>query len=356
MKRLCALLLLAAIIFGLGGCGSPFEMEYYSEQDYEPASETVEADDAVGSISSYAALRRAISRLVAEHTDSAELTFQNYDGSISQDISTACWEVKSSTGLGAFAVDYISYDLSRIVSYYQAEIFITYKRSAYQVEALEQVDNLSALASRLETAIRNGETYLVLGITAASVTTDAVTDAVETAYYADPLACPVLPGVEAALFPETGVEHVIEVTLDYGLDSEGLLTRRAELAAALEDILTETADVLAESDVLPETTDAAEADEGGEADEADEPDESDETGEADETTEAGVTAPSGEPYDESPPLPRPPGYCVTASRPAACVTRRRGRRRGTPSSGAPPRARGSRWRMRRAAAPWISRA
>lgn len=235
MKRILSLLLAAAVLLPLGGCASIFDREVYTEEPYEAVSDTLDAEeDLAEAISNYTALRRAISRLVAEHTESAELQFQNYDGSISQDISTACWEVKSSTPLGAFAVDYISYDLSRIVSYYQAEIHITYKKSAYQVESLEQVETLSAMRTRLSDALRNGETYLVLEIAAASLTADTVSESVARAYYADPLLCPVLPAVTTGLYPESGVTRILEITLDYGVDSDTLTAQRPRLAEAVE--------------------------------------------------------------------------------------------------------------------------
>ena len=234
MKRLFALALTAVLVLTMSGCAALFDKELYSEEPYEAPSEAqYTEEDAADPISNYAALRRAITRLVSDHVESAELQFQNYDGSISQDISTACWEVKSSTALGAFAVDYISYDLSRIVSYYQAEIYITYKRSEHQLSALERVGTLSAMRSRLEEAMRAGETYLALALTAASAAPSAVTESLTRAYYADPLACPVLPAAEAVVYPESGVDRILEITLDYGMDGESLSQRRAELADAL---------------------------------------------------------------------------------------------------------------------------
>lgn len=247
MRKLLGALLMAAAALALCGCSALFDTEYYVTTEYEAPSDDAAAepeeeteDDAAGSISNYTALKRAITQLVSEHVESAELQFQNYDGSISQDISTACWEVKSSTALGAFAVDYISYDLSRIVSYYQAEIYITYKRSASQVAALEQTENMSALAARLDEALRAGETYLVLGVSAASATAQTVREDVERSYYDDPLACPVLPEIEVNVYPESGVSRIMEVTLDYGCDSLVLSRMRQELGAALDVMAAQT--------------------------------------------------------------------------------------------------------------------
>ena len=232
--RRALLLLLTLALLLISGCGALFDETYYETALYEaPAAQEDPSDAAYDSIANYTALRRAIARMVSEHVESAQLQFTNYDGSIRQDISTACWEVKSSTALGAFAVDYISYDLSRIVSYYQAEVYITYKRTAAQTAALENIGTASALAERLDRALRAGETYLVLEIAAAPATADTVRDYVLDTWYADPLACPVLPEVEAGLYPESGVSRIAEITLNYGLEPQALAQRRQAVDEAL---------------------------------------------------------------------------------------------------------------------------
>lgn len=237
MRRVIGVILAAAMVFALTACSVLYEREYISQHPYEaePAAGEGTAPAApASSITNYSSLKQAILQLVAERAESAELQFQNYDGNITQDLSVACWEVKSSTALGAFAVDYISYDLSRIVSYYQAELHITYKRSADQIAAVESVYTMSALSEKLMAALRENKSYLVFEITVASATADTVRGMVEEAYYADPLVCPVMPGVDVGIFPESGVSRIMEITLGYDKDGETLSVMRAELMTAAE--------------------------------------------------------------------------------------------------------------------------
>lgn len=255
MRRVVALVLFASMLLCASGCSVLFEGEYTSRRPYqaESAAEAVsEAAAPVSSITNYASLKQAILQLVSERVESAELQFQNYDGSIAQDISAACWEVKSSTALGAFAVDYISYDLSRIVSFYQAEIHITYKRSADQIASVESIYAMSALSGRLSQALRENRTYLALEATVASVTEETVLRAVTDAYYADPLACPVLPTVDVNIFPESGVTRILEITLGYDRDGETLAVMREELSLAVSAM---TAAAVPESAASGEMTD-----------------------------------------------------------------------------------------------------
>lgn len=236
MKRVIGALLAAVMVLTMTGCSVIFEKEYTSQRPYqaETAAATGSGSAApVSSITNYSSLKQAILQLVSERAESAELQFQNYDGNITQDISTACWEVKSSTALGAFAVDYISYDLSRIVSFYQAEIYITYKRSADQIAAVESVYTMSDLSAKLSQALRENRTYLVLEVTVASATADTVRTEVSAAYYADPMTCPVMPGVDVDIYPESGVSRIMEITLGYDLDGETLAAMRGDLASAV---------------------------------------------------------------------------------------------------------------------------
>lgn len=243
MKRTLCLLLCLGMALTMSGCAVLFDTEYSVTEPYAAEMVFVEntEDAAVGSISNYASLKRAIEYLVSQHAESAELQFQNYDGSISQDISAACWEVKSSSAIGAFAVDYMSYDLSRIVSVYQAELHITYKRSADQMSALETVPNFTAFTDKLDQAIRENRTYLVLETGIASITADIVREKVQEAYYADPLACPVMPAAEVAIFPESGVSRIFEITLSYGADGQTLAAMGEALRAAVDEMVLQTA-------------------------------------------------------------------------------------------------------------------
>lgn len=244
MKKFLCLLLCLAMAVSAAGCTAMFDKEYSVTEPYQAdyvSAEEPGENDGVESISNYAALKRTIEYLVSQHAESAELQFQNYDGSISQDISAACWEVKSSTAIGAFAVDYMSYDLSRIVSVYQAELHITYKRSADQMSLLETAANFTAFTDMLEQAIREHRTYLVLETGIASITAEAVREKVTEAYYADPMACPVMPSAEVAIFPESGVSRIFEITLTYGTDGQTLAAMGEELSAAVDEMVSAVA-------------------------------------------------------------------------------------------------------------------
>ncbi|MCD7769992.1 MAG: hypothetical protein LUH36_07765, partial [Oscillospiraceae bacterium] len=84
MRKALALLLAVGLALSAAGCSTFFDREYYASEEYQAQEqETEEEDDAISSISSYAALKRAITSLVEEHVESAQLQFLNYEGTIS---------------------------------------------------------------------------------------------------------------------------------------------------------------------------------------------------------------------------------------------------------------------------------
>lgn len=230
-------ILLSIFCFTLLCACSVFNDAQYELTEYSAAQTEDSTGSDTGYISDYDSLLRAITALVADHTESAVLQFQNYDGNLTRDLSTACWEVKSSTPLGAYAIDYTSFDLSQIVSYTQADLYITYKRSAEQLARRETISGLTGLSARLSQALSNGETYLVLQLRAAALSEEWIQNELQQLWYADPRLSPILPTLSVSLYPESGVDRLVEITLDYGMDTDALAARRESYAAGLQSAL-----------------------------------------------------------------------------------------------------------------------
>ncbi len=226
-------LALLGLLLSLAGCARLFDTEYTVSEVYQTPAVRQTPDTGEAAITDYDGLRQAILDLVADRAETAQLQLANYDGDVTQDIAAACWEVKSATALGAFGVDNISYDLRRIVSYYQADMRITYARSAEKLAAVETVDDRLALADRLDQALRAGETYLALEATDPDLTAEDVRAYLAEAYHGDLTACPALPEAAVSFYPETGPDRIAEIALDYGMSAGTLAVRRDEVSAAL---------------------------------------------------------------------------------------------------------------------------
>jgi hypothetical protein len=229
---MAAVLVLAMLL--TGGC-SMLEGEYLSTSQYTFGEEQT-SDEQAGNISDYTELRRAVSAIVRRHDESAKLTFNAYDGVIADDLPLACWEVKSETALGAYTVEYMSYDLTRIVSYYEAEIYVTYRRTQEQVDSMLSLSGMSAVEDALLDAMKSRKEELVFKLNAANLTAETITQSVRRLYLSLPLSIIAEPELEVEICSGSGLEHIVQVNFDYGFASEQLDEMKAELLGRTVDL------------------------------------------------------------------------------------------------------------------------
>ena len=142
-KKIIALFAAAALAASLSGCASIFDKEYIAITDYVDASTPPQQEGTV-QVENYLELKLAINKLITAHEESGSLDFSSYKGeNISDDLAAACNEVRSETALAAYVVDYISYDLDRHVSYYEAEVYVYYLHTQEEVEAIVSVGTVA---------------------------------------------------------------------------------------------------------------------------------------------------------------------------------------------------------------------
>lgn len=229
-KRFLAAVTAAVLLF-LFGC-SLLPTEYLSVKDY---TEDVQTDsyELTGAIDNYSELKRALMGMVQRHEENGKLTFSNYDGTVSDDIAIACWEVKSETALGAYAVDYMSYEINRIVSYFEAEVFITYRRTQEQVDSIATLSTSYSLDEVLENTIRAFEPQLTVKLNSASLTAETIEQKVSAFFMASPIAVVTEPKLSVSVYPESGIERIFEISINYGHSAEELQQMKQELINAV---------------------------------------------------------------------------------------------------------------------------
>ena len=83
-------------------------------------------------------------------------------------------------------MDYISYDLDRLVSYYEAEVFIYYLHTAEELDAIVSTGTVSGLNDAISAALDEMSTGLVVMVNASGASEAEVADYVTEAYFADP--------------------------------------------------------------------------------------------------------------------------------------------------------------------------
>ena len=231
MKRLlCALLICALALGGLTGCGSFFNRRFSSVTTHQEQSAS-EEDSSILRAETYADLVSCVQHFVSLGQNTGTVHVYKYSGDIAADLEAACDEVCTEDPLGAYALYSISYDFTRIISYYECTFTFSYRRSAQDIASIVSAygngtiraliqDKLSAFASSL--AIRTSSFY--------ADQTNLYT-LVQEAYYTSPGTALGYPDVSVSIYPDSGDTRIVEFNFSYA-GSQAVLAQRAEEVAA----------------------------------------------------------------------------------------------------------------------------
>lgn len=203
------------------------------------ATPTAEGDDSTLRVESYQELVNAVLYLVTQGEESGNIRFYNYpDAQVEEDLSAACLEIAHEDPLGAYCVDYIrTSKLTPIVSYYEAELQIAYRRTPEQVASVVAATGASAIRAELQEALIDFPNEVVLRIGYMDGDEAYIADLIEQAYYAAPSAALDYPEHQVYLYPHTGNQRIVEVILTYHEPVERLKEKQRELMGRAEELV-----------------------------------------------------------------------------------------------------------------------
>lgn len=234
-KRLTACILCAAAVFCLCGCVSienMFEKEYESVSDYQIPEYSVPDNDRV-TVRSFTQLKLAILQLVTKQLESGTIVFDTaYDGDVSEDIASACWQLRTQNALCAYCVENISYELTRIVTYSEADMSVTYSKEPEVLDEIVEMSYAIGLDEILREALEENDRRLVLYIQTSGYTAEEVESMVTQAYHNDPLSCINAPNVSVHMFSGTNRQRLYEINIAYGMSEEKLQECKTKLNEA----------------------------------------------------------------------------------------------------------------------------
>lgn len=218
-NRILALALLFCCL--LSGCGGVLADSYQVSAPHVDRPATAEDSSALR-VESYRELVSAILYLVSQGQSEGTIQLYDYPGDTETAVSDACLEVATQDPLGAYCVDYIRYEVKRVVSYDQATINIHYRRTEEQVRSIVNVTGTSAIRTELREALGQFQKEVVLRVAYFSGDTESIEQLVRQAYFDEPSAALGFPKAEINLYPETGSQRVVEILLTYGEKTEVL--------------------------------------------------------------------------------------------------------------------------------------
>lgn len=233
-RRLCALLLLPGLL--LTGCQTMLERSHSSVQPHGQ-SLTAPEDPSALEAENYQELVSAVLYLVTRHAESGVIRLYNYTGDAEADLTTACLEVVQKDPLGAFAVDYIKHEVTRIVSYYEAGVTITYRRTAEEMGQIVSVTGSSAIKSELRDALAVFAPVVILRVSYFAEDDEYLLSLIRQAYYDTPQSAFGPPRVSLSLYPDVGIQRVVEIGLDYPDAVDALAPKQARLEETAATLL-----------------------------------------------------------------------------------------------------------------------
>ena len=210
MGKRTFMVLLAGILCILSGCGSMFNHFYTSESDFK-GSQEIELDDTTQVVKSYAALRRVVYNMINNHLETAELLISGYSGDVVSDIASICGSANTDTAYGAYCVEYASYELTQIVSYYEVTINITYKYTQEELSDLLTTPNNESFSDLIAQELAAGKTHTVTKVNNGSGESDAVEKRIRQACRNHPTVISFVPEVSVKVYSGNTSQRIYEV-------------------------------------------------------------------------------------------------------------------------------------------------
>lgn len=218
-KPILCVLLLACLL--LTGCGSMLERSYASTTPHVQFSDE-DQDPSILRAETYQGLVSALLHLVGQADQDGVIRLYQYvsvTGSASSDVDRACLEVTQEDPLGAWAVDYIKYDVEQTTTYHQVNVKLAYTKTPEEIRQVISVTGSSAIAQELTDLLLELPTQAVFRISYFTEEDNAETvrQAVLEAYADQLQPLPPLEEITVNLYPDQGQQRLAEILLTWGL-------------------------------------------------------------------------------------------------------------------------------------------
>jgi len=221
-KRIWAAVLLSALL--LTGCTPMLERSYAASSPHVQFSDEAE-NESILRAETYQGLVSALLYLVGQSQEAGVVRLYQYGsvtGTATSDVDRACLEVTQEDPLGAWAVDYIKYDVEQTAAYYQVNVKLAYTRTPEEIASVISVTGSSAVARELEDLLPAQPETVVFRISyfTSGDSQETLRQAVEEAYAQQTADLPPLEDVTITLYPAAGPQRVAEIGLVWGEKTE----------------------------------------------------------------------------------------------------------------------------------------
>jgi len=230
-KKLSVILLSLCSALLLCGCNA-FHNEYVVVENYEPSVQEESREDGKILVKNYAALKKALLSMAYEGKTEGSIVFDSaYDGDTTEDMASACWAVRTQDALCAYCVENIAYELNKIVTINEANVYISYSDVTASPENIRHMSFSSAAENILKNAMLEGRKQVVLLVEHSDYSTEDMGGVITGIYRENPTIVPIEPVSAVNMYSGSGSQRLYEISINYGLTEEEINARSAQLAA-----------------------------------------------------------------------------------------------------------------------------
>lgn len=234
-KRISALVLCLALL-PLPGCGAMLERGHETittHVDY-----AVTEDESVLRAESYQGLVNAILYFVNGHRAGGTIRLYNYTGDVEADLANARDEVMYEDPLGAFSVRSLTYEATRVLTYYEVELHAAYSRTIQEMDSLREVTGLAGVRQELARLVTGQEGSAAFLASYFSGDKELVGQLLELACLSSPelFRHHDIGSKAISLYPEAGTRRVIEVKLDWNRSAAAVAQEEKDYVQQLETV------------------------------------------------------------------------------------------------------------------------
>ncbi len=230
LRALLAWALALVFLLGLTGCGSIFDRRYSSVTTHQEQA-AAEEDSSILRAENYADLVSCVQHFVSLGQTTGTVHVYKYSGDIASDLEAACTEVCTEDPLGAYALYSITYEYSRIISYYECTFTFVYRRSAADIASIVSAYGNGTIRDLIQETLAAFSTSLTIRTASFYTESARLYALVQEAYYASPGTALGYPGVSITVYPDSGETRIVEFTFSYA-GSQAVLTQQAGEVAA----------------------------------------------------------------------------------------------------------------------------
>lgn len=230
MKRWCSLFWGLCMLALTTGCASLISREYTTVTPYVE-QHTVEENEEALVAENYLSLKNAILSFVEDGMEHGVIRVYDYDGDVEADLAAATYEVSRADPLGAYAVDYMTHDCALIVSYYEIQIDITFRRSGEQIAGIQRTASSISLMDLLKNALSSYEPELTVRMS--YYNNPDILSMVEQYYEENPATAMEKPDVTVNVYPDSGYVRIVEILLQYEESAQDLEEMKDAVATSV---------------------------------------------------------------------------------------------------------------------------